>query len=109
MSRLAVLLIVVNGLVPALGEGVETVVHFSATGHFAHSAADEGDLGNLGEEHGCGPVIHFCSCCVSLQLIAGVPQRVPQDAGRRGDLADEPRQRGFAGFRGALFRPPRAA
>lgn len=53
------------GLVPGLGEIVETVVHFSTSGHVAHTDADQGDLGEQGPEHGCGTTQHYCGCCAS--------------------------------------------
>jgi hypothetical protein len=70
--RLALVLALIHGLVPGLGEIAETVVHYALEGHLAHSEADQGDLGNLGHEHGCGTTEHRCGCCDS-QVFAAQP------------------------------------
>jgi hypothetical protein len=57
------------GLAPGLGEIAESVVHLATSGHLAHSDADHGDLGNQGDEHGCGTTQHHCGCCAS-QVVA---------------------------------------
>ena len=57
------------GMTPGLGEVAETVVHLATSGHLAHSDADQGDLGNQGDEHGCGTTQHLCGCCAS-QVVA---------------------------------------
>jgi len=78
-------------------------------GHLAHTVADQGDLGDLGHEHGCGTTEHHCSCCTSQELMPG-PGSV---ASVRPLLAPEP-----ADAPGALvslheptppFRPPIAS
>jgi len=61
------------GMTPGLGEVAETVVHLATSGHLAHSDADQGDLGNQGDEHGCGTTQHHCGCCVS-QVVAAAPR-----------------------------------
>lgn len=61
--RVLLIVMLVHGLAPGLAEIGETVVHYAWTGHVAHSAADEGDLGDQGCEHGCGPTQHHCTCC----------------------------------------------
>ncbi len=63
--RLALVLLLCGGLVPGLGEVIETVTHYVEEGHLAHSDADHGDLGDQGEEHGCGTTEHRCGCCAS--------------------------------------------
>lgn len=63
--RLALLIALIHGLLPGLGELAETAVHYAVEGHLAHSEADRGDLGELGDEHGCGGAQHLCECCVS--------------------------------------------
>jgi hypothetical protein len=68
--RLLLLLTLIHGLVPGVGEIVEAVVHYAAEGHLAHSDADHGDLGDQGHEHGCGTTEHLCSCCSSLTFVA---------------------------------------
>lgn len=58
------------GMTPGLGEVAETVVHLATSGHLAHSDADHGDLGNQGDEHGCGTTQHLCGCCASQAVSA---------------------------------------
>jgi hypothetical protein len=58
------------GLAPGLGEVAETAVHLSTSGHLAHSDADRGDLGNQGDEHGCGTTQHNCGCCASQVVVS---------------------------------------
>jgi hypothetical protein len=58
------------GLAPGLGEVAETAVHFATAGHLPHTNADQGDLGNQGDEHGCGTTRHHCGCCASQVLVA---------------------------------------
>lgn len=61
--RLFLVLMLVHGLVPGLAEAAEAVVHYVRAGHVAHTAADKGDLGDQGTEHGCGATQHHCTCC----------------------------------------------
>jgi hypothetical protein len=69
--RIALVIAIIYGLVPALGEVAEAVVHYAVEGHLAHSDADQGDLGNLGhDEHGCGTTQHHCTCCPSQDVAA---------------------------------------
>lgn len=70
--RLLLIITLINGLVPALGEVAETAVHLAVEGHLAHTDADQGDLGDQGDEHGCGTTQHNCGCCAS-QVVAPVP------------------------------------
>jgi hypothetical protein len=70
--RLLLIITLIHGLVPALGEVAEAAVHYAIEGHLAHSDADEGDLGDLGHEHGCGTTAHHCDCCAS-QFVAAAP------------------------------------
>jgi hypothetical protein len=74
--RWLLVLALVHGLVPGLGEVAEAVVHYAVEGHLAHSDADRGDLGELGHEHGCGTTEHHCACCASQAFVAH-----PGDAG----------------------------
>src|SRR5690242_6745500 len=60
----------VNGLVPGLAEVGEAVLHYTWTGHLAHTADDRGDLGDQGCEHGCGTTQHHCACCATTQAVA---------------------------------------
>ena len=72
------------GLAPGLGEVAETVVHLTTSRHLAHSDADHGDLGDQGDEHGCGTTQHHCRCCAS-KVVAGaapaVEVRLPSRCG----------------------------
>jgi len=63
--RVLLVLVLVHGLVPDLAEVGEAVVHYVQTGHVAHTAADHGDLGDQGREHGCGTTQHRCTCCAT--------------------------------------------
>lgn len=72
--RLLLVLLLVHSLVPAFGEVAEAVVHYASTGHLAHSDADEGDLGDQGDEHGCSPTHHRCDCCTT-QPVVVTPSR----------------------------------
>jgi len=63
--RLLLVIWLAVGLAPGLGEVVESAVHLATSGHLAHSDADHGDLGNQGDEHGCGTTQHHCDCCAS--------------------------------------------
>jgi hypothetical protein len=87
--RLALVLALIHGMVPAFGEVAEAVVHCAVEGHLAHTDADGGDLGDLGcHEHGCGSTQHHCTCCPS-QEIAASPSRAgapPSAAGRRAGI-----------------------
>ncbi len=74
--RLLLVLFLVNGLVPDLAELGEAVVHYARTGHVAHTAADRGDLGEQGDEHGCGTTQHHCTCCASQAVVASQPVAV---------------------------------
>ena|GEM_PF-3321319 len=104
MLRLLLLLLLVNGLVPALGEALELAVHYAVAGHVAHGPG-ETDLEG-GKEHGCGPTEHHCRCCVSQSLMpAALPGLVllePREAPRtpfvHDAVADATRAR--------LLRPP---
>ncbi len=70
MTRLLLVALLVHGLVPAFGEVVEAAVHYATTGHLAHSDADHGDLGDQGDEHGCSPTSHHCTCCAAQPVVA---------------------------------------
>ena len=104
--RLLLVLLLIHGLAPAFGEVAEAVVHYATTGHLAHSDADEGDLGDQGDEHGCSPTSHRCACCAQQPVVASpagqvvrvawIPSRVPpaQAGGVASRSPDRP------------FRPP---
>jgi hypothetical protein len=67
--RVLVLIAVLHGLVPGLGEVVESAVHLASTGHLAHSAG-ETDLGDQGPEHSCGVTLHSCGCCAGQPVMS---------------------------------------
>ena len=69
--RLLLVMWLAVGAAPGLGEVVETAVHLATSGHLAHSDADHGDLGDQGDEHGCGATQHHCNCCASQAVALG--------------------------------------
>lgn len=68
--RLALVLALIHGMVPGLGELAEKVVHYVVEAHLAHSEADRGGLADLGSERCCGGSQHLCDCCVSQVFVA---------------------------------------
>lgn len=95
-----------NGLVPALGEALEAVVHYVESGHIAHLTQGETDLGDLGQEHGCGPTSHHCGCCASQPVLAAGTQRLASLAVPVGEPVVSEGLRYVEGARARLFRPP---
>ncbi|MCP3064178.1 hypothetical protein LXT21_35940 [Myxococcus sp. K38C18041901] len=107
--RLLVMLVLVHGLVPSFGEAIELAVHYSLTGHVAHTELGESDLGDTGREHGCGPTQHHCGCCASQVLIPSPQSRlVPVAHNGHQDILGKP-QREAEAFLPRLLRPPIAA
>jgi hypothetical protein len=103
--RVLLVIAVLNGLVPGLGELVEGAVHYASTGHLPHSAG-ETDLGDQGPEHSCGVTLHSCGCCAGQPILgelelAFVEQSAPALA-RMGRDADDVLERAPA----RPFRPP---
>ena len=89
--RLALVLALIHGLVPGLGELAEAGVHYVVKGHLAHSDADHGDLGDVGDEHGCGGAQHLCGCCAS-QVVGEQGVSAPEEpAGFSPPPAPQPR------------------
>jgi hypothetical protein len=68
--RVLLVVAILQGLVPGLGELVESAVHSARTGHLPHTAG-ETDLGHPGPEHSCGVTLHACGCCVSQAFVLG--------------------------------------
>ncbi len=68
MPRLFLVVVLIIGLVPALGESLELVADYARSGHVAHleSATAARDTN---DEHGCGPTEHHCRCCASQSLL----------------------------------------
>lgn len=90
--RLALVLLLIHGLTPALGEVAEAVVHYAVEGHLAHGPEDRGDLGEQGHEHGCGTTQHRCDCCVS-QVVMAPSARAVLPAAPAGTRAPVVRER----------------
>ena len=67
--RWLLVLVLVNGLAPGIAEAGEVAVHFVKTGHVAHAAPGEDDLGDQGPEHSCGVVFHDCGCCTGMTVL----------------------------------------
>jgi hypothetical protein len=68
--RLLLILTLINGLAPSLGELAETAVHLAVEGHLAHSQAAHCGQGERGDEHGCGTTEHHCTCCASQVVVS---------------------------------------
>ena len=69
MSRLFLVVVLIIGLVPALGESLELVADYARSGHVAHLEVPASEQ-DAGEEHGCDPTEHHCRCCASQSLLA---------------------------------------
>ncbi len=104
--RLLLLIVLVNGLAPSLGEAVELVVHYASSGHFAHSEENESDLGDVGKEHGCSPTAHHCRCCASLQAVLPVSHGEAARTWTSDDPLRAPEQKVASGVHHRLLRPP---
>ena len=104
--RALLIIFLLHGLVPGLGEIIETVVHRVTTGHFAHSAGEPHDEGSTDGEHGCTPTAHRCHCCASQPLIARA--RVLFDAPPAPAFESRPSRlnRSSDGILSSVFRPP---
>lgn len=106
MPRLLLIVVLINGLAPVLGEAVELVVHYGMAGHLAHFEPGEEDLGGDTREHGCGPLAHHCGCCHSQSVVLTTP--LPPEL--RPLKFDEPiprlAQQGATGASRRLLRPP---
>lgn len=68
--RLLLVMWLALGLVPGLGEVVETALQLASAGHLAHSDADLGDPCDQGCEQGCGATEHHCLCCATQAVAA---------------------------------------
>jgi hypothetical protein len=68
--RVLLLIVLVNGLVPAMGEAVESVSHYARTGHVAHGAEDAGAPCESSREHGCSDTEHHCTCCAGMPVLS---------------------------------------
>lgn len=109
MLRLLLIVVLINGLAPALGEAVELVVHYAASGHVAHFEAGEDDLGTGSEEHGCGPIAHHCGCCPSQSVVPTPAMQMtwlPRESTERIPASE---QKVAVGTYRRLLRPPIAA
>jgi hypothetical protein len=75
--RLLLILTLIHGLAPSLGELAESAIHLAVEGHLAHSEAADCQLGEGADEHGCGTTEHHCTCCAS-QVVMVSPGRAVQ-------------------------------
>ncbi|MCY1024041.1 hypothetical protein [Pyxidicoccus sp. MSG2] len=106
MLRLLLVIVLVHGLVPSLGEGVELAVHYATSGHLAHFEPGEKDLDVGNQEHGCGPVAHHCRCCASQPVLpTSVAEVAPSPPVANGPIFG-PEQRVAVGTYRRLLRPP---
>lgn len=102
-------------LFPGAFEALENAIHLVTKGHPAHlvaalafsSASAEDHEEPEGDEHGCTPVFHLCSCHSSLTSLC--PSRRPpvQLADTIFRFEQRPRPP-LAGFSPPLDRPPQA-
>ncbi len=102
--RWVLVIFLVNGLVPALVEAAEAVVHVAVEGHAPHGAKDPCDE-DRGGEHGCGTTLHQCGCCPSQVMAPREVVRLAAAELERGGvepLADQP----VAREPSRPFRPP---
>lgn len=80
LMRIALLLALIHGLVPGLGELAEAAVHHVVGGHLAPSCAERGEPGDAGHPQGCcGTVEHHCGCCAP-QVFVAQPSGAPPGA-----------------------------
>ena len=107
--RTLLALFLIHGMAPALGEVVETAVHFAMAGHLAHSDADHGDLGDQGDEHGCGTTEHRCQCCASQVVAPPASSDVAYRAPSARRAFAPPASLATADDPAPLYRPPIAS
>jgi hypothetical protein len=103
--RVLLIVVLVHGLVPGIGELIETVVHRVVTGHFAHVSGDVHD-DEQSPEHGCGATAHRCGCCVSLPMLAGLRVEIVEQVAGLGGVVLASDRAPSNQARPALFRPP---
>ncbi len=106
VPRLLLLIALICGLVPALGETVELAVHYAATGHVAHLEPGETDLGSKGKEHGCGPTDHHCGCCASQPVLLPPDLTPVLSLGEPGESLLGPEEPVAQGVLRRMLRPP---
>jgi hypothetical protein len=106
VARWLLILTLVSGLVPSLGEGVELVVHYAATGHLAHFQPGEADLADTGPEHGCGPLAHHCGCCHSQPVLTQAQTRLVQEPSPATERLGGDEGQAAIGIHSRLLRPP---
>lgn len=96
------------GIVPDAVETVEAGVHLIVSGHVAHWEPGETDLGDVGSEHGCGPLDHHCACCITQPALTS---SVTTSEGRLESLGQLKLRAKDTGVEMASlpFRPPIAA
>ena len=106
MTRLLLILWLAAGLAPGLGELAESAVHLADTGHLAHTEAGRGDLGDQGDEHGCGATHHLCGCCASQVVVPAHAGALPVSLAVTPGLASTPAALVSLHERTPPYRPP---
>jgi len=103
--RALLVIAVLHGLVPGLGEIVESAVHYATTGHLPHALAHETDPENPEPEHSCCVTLHTCACCAGQPVVEVEVASVEQGASRLGRLQRDARE-AVARAPARPFRPP---
>lgn len=104
--RWLLVLVLVNGLVPGIAEAAELAVHYATSGHVAHAAPGEDDLGDQGPEHACGVVFHQCDCCTGMTALPHGRADVEAPGAVPDDRAPAAVARGASRSLEPPFRPP---
>ena len=104
--RMLLVILLMNGLVHAFAEGVETAVHYARAGHVAHGRDDAEQGCDVGREHGCSTTEHRCLCCPGMPFVARARSSVSAPA--ESIVAVPPRAVGILAARSLEppFRPP---
>jgi hypothetical protein len=104
--RLLLILTLIHGLAPSIGELAEAAIHLAVEGHPAHSVAANCQLGERGDEHGCGTTEHHCTCCAS-QVVMAPSGRAEQPVASP-DAGTVPARAGLVSLHEPAppFRPP---
>jgi hypothetical protein len=106
LVRALLIILLLHGLVPGLGEIVETVIHRMTTGHFAHTAGEPHDEGSDAGEHGCTPTAHRCHCCPSQPVLARLRTFFDGPSVVAVEIASARTQGASDGVSASVFRPP---
>lgn len=108
LFRHLLLALVTLSLTPGLVEAVHDTVH-QLLEEQAEAHADRADVEDACPEHGCTPLTHHCSCCVSMPAMQTTGPLPPSRALRAQLQTLTPRlgTRGADGISAQLQRPPR--